>query len=101
MFLKALEDRVNKPKTKKVRDTSSPNKKPTCSKCGKVHAGECLVCKGSCFGCCKRSQKVRHFPNLKGKENGSEQACGSNEAPMKNHFYALHSRGEKETYPTL
>ena len=35
-FLKVRDDRV---KPKKRRDTSSPNKKPTCAKCEKVHLG--------------------------------------------------------------
>ncbi|XP_069149177.1 uncharacterized protein [Solanum lycopersicum] len=39
----------------------------------------------------KSGPKVRDFPNMKGQEKGSGQyqANGSNDAPKKNHFYAL------------
>ena len=46
--------------------------------------------------------KVRYCPNIKGKEKGGKaQATGSNEAPNKNRFYALHSRGEQQTSPDV
>ena len=40
---------------------------------------------------------------MSGQDNGSAQyqASGSNEAPKKNCFYALHSRGEQETSPDV
>ena len=84
--------RVSNPKPKKGKGTSSPTEKPTCGKCGKKH-----------YGCCKRGHKVRDIPNLRGQDKGSgqSQSCGSNEAPKKNHFYALRSRGEQETSPDL
>ena len=43
------------------------------------------------------------FPNMRGQDKGSgqAQASNSNEAPKKNHFYALRSRGEQETSPDV
>ena len=40
---------------------------------------------------------MRDCPNLKSQDKGSGQvqASGSRDAPKKNRFYALHSRGEK------
>ena len=77
-------------------------KKPTCAKCGKGHFGECLVRMGNYFGCGKSGHKVRYFPNVKGKDNGSGQASSSNvEAPKKFHFYALRSRGEQDGSPNM
>ena len=35
------------------------------------------------------------------KVSGKSQACGSNEAPKKNRFYALYSREEQETSPDV
>ena len=35
-------DRVSNPKLKKGKGTNSPNKKPTCGKCGKKHNSDCL-----------------------------------------------------------
>ena len=42
---------------------------------------------------------MRDCPNLKSQDKGSgqAQASGSSDGPKKNHFYALHSRGEQET----
>ena len=42
-FPKDRDDRFSSPKPNKVRNTSSPNKKPTCAKCEKGYVGECLV----------------------------------------------------------
>ena len=52
----------------------------------------------------KVETKVRDFPNMKGQDKGSVQAqpSGSNvDAPKKNHFYYLRSKGEKETSPNV
>ncbi|TMW87083.1 hypothetical protein EJD97_020446 [Solanum chilense] len=70
----------------KGKGTSSPNKKPTCAKCGKGHVGKCLVGMGNCFGCGKRGDKVRDCPNVKGQDKGSVQVSGSNDALKKNPF---------------
>ena len=77
--------------------------KPTCGKSGQKNYGYCLKMKDNCFGCGKSGNKVRDFPNVRSEEKGSGhvQACGSNEAPKKNCFYALHSRGEEETSPNV
>ena len=42
---------------------------------------------------------MRDFPNFEGQDNGSvhAQASGSSDAPKKNRFYALRSRGEQDT----
>ncbi|XP_069150279.1 uncharacterized protein [Solanum lycopersicum] len=57
----------------------------------------------NCFGYGKSGHKVRDFPNVRAQDKGSGQAqsSGSNEAPKKNHFYALRSRGEQETSPNV
>ncbi|TMW89230.1 hypothetical protein EJD97_017470 [Solanum chilense] len=84
------------------RSGNSPLEKPTCTMCGKCHFGECLVGTGNYFGCGKSGHKVRDCPSIKGLEKGGQDyASGSNEAPKKNRFYALRSRGEKETSPDV
>lgn len=42
-FPKNNKDRVFNPKTQGGRSGNSPSAKPTCTKCGKKHIGECLV----------------------------------------------------------
>ena len=46
---------------------------------------------------------MRDCPNLKSQDKGSgqDQASFSSDAPNKNHFNALHYRGEKETSPDV
>ena len=61
-FLMYRYDRVSNPKPKKGNNTSSPNEKPTCGKCGKKHYRYCLNGSYNCFGCGKRRHKLRDFP---------------------------------------
>ncbi|XP_069145457.1 uncharacterized protein [Solanum lycopersicum] len=103
-FFKAHYDRVCNPKSQKGSGTRSPNKKPTCGKCGKNNYDDSLVWTNNCFGCGKSGHKVRYCPNLKGQDKGSRksQACGSDmDPPKKNHFYALCSRSEQESSPNV
>ena len=55
---KATDDRVSNPKTQKGKGTSSPNKKPTCGRCGEKPYGDCLKGTNNCFGCDKSGNKV-------------------------------------------
>ena len=66
-----MDDRVSNPKPKKVRVTSSPNKKSTYVKCGKSHIVECLVGMGNCFCCGYSSHKVRDGPNVRVQDKDS------------------------------
>ncbi|XP_069155655.1 uncharacterized protein [Solanum lycopersicum] len=85
------------------KGTSSPIEKTTCGRCGKKHYSDCLKGTDNFFSCGKSGHKVRDFPNVRGQDEGSckAQASCSNEAPNKNNFYALHSRGKQETYPDV
>ena len=67
------------------------------------HYGNSLKGTDNCFGCGKRGHKVRDFHNVRvqRKGNGQTQVTCSNEAPKKNNFYALRSRGEQETSPDV
>ncbi|XP_069154338.1 uncharacterized protein [Solanum lycopersicum] len=62
--------------------------------------GSLLNRNGKVFSFGKSGHKMRDCPNLKSQERGGKaQASGSSDTPMKNHFYALRSRGEQETSP--
>ena len=99
MFPKAHEDRVSKTKYYNGKDTSTPNKKPTCDNCRKAHLGELLVRTRNCLYCGNSCNKIRDFPNVRGqyKVSAHDQASDSNDALKKTHFYYLCSRGEQET----
>ena len=90
------------PKFKKGKCSNSPKEKPTCGKFGKKHYGECPKGTDNCFSCDKSGHKMRDCPNLKSQDKGSVQALesGSSDAPKKNCFYGLRSRGE-ETAPDV
>ena len=92
------------PKSKKGRGTSSPIKKPTCGKRGKKDYNDCLVGTDNCFGSGKSGHKVRDFPNLKGQVEGrgkTQDSSSNVDPPKKNHYYALSSRGKKESSPNV
>ena len=55
----------------------------------------------NCFGCCIIGNKSPYWPNVKGQDKEIGQISGSNDAPKKNCFYALHSKGEQETSPDV
>ena len=99
-FPKVREDRFCNPKPKKGRDTSSPNKNPTWSKCGEGLLGSVALME-NCICCGKSVHKVRDCPNEKGEDKGSSQtqAIRSNDVWKKNHFYPLRSTAEQEAYP--
>ena len=65
-FLKARDNRVSNPKSQKGRGTISPNKKPTCRKCGKKLYGNCIFWTQNYFGCGNNGNKVRYCLNVKG-----------------------------------
>ena len=95
-FSEARNDRVSNLCSHKGRYGDSPSKKPTCTKCGKKHMGECLVGTDNYFGCGKNGHKVRNFPMVRGQVmlNIQDQARGpSSDAPKKNPFYPFCSRG--------
>ena len=49
---------------------------------------------GNCFVCEKSGNKLKDCPNFKGQEKSVQaQASGFSDAPKKNRFYALRSRG--------
>ena len=59
---------VSSPRSPRGRGGDSPSEKPTYTKCGKKHIGDCLVGMDNCFGCAKCGHMVRdcHMVNNKG-----------------------------------
>ncbi|TMW99453.1 hypothetical protein EJD97_002512 [Solanum chilense] len=84
-FAKSRDDKDPRPEVQKGKRKigSSSNEKPTCANCGKGYFCECLDCQ-----------------NAKGKGKIGQPSCSS-DAPKKNCFYDLRSRGEKETSPDV
>ncbi|XP_049358270.1 uncharacterized protein LOC125822855 [Solanum verrucosum] len=67
--------------------------------CGKKHEGKCLASMDGVFGCGKSGHKMSDRPMLNVKGRVGKQAspsCSGSNAPKKNRFYALQTRGEQE-----
>ncbi|XP_049349486.1 uncharacterized protein LOC125814080 [Solanum verrucosum] len=96
---KVNKGKVSTPKPQEARGGGPSVEKPICTNCGRKHEGKCLVGTGNCYGCGKSGHMWRDCPILKaqGRENAQAQASGPNpNAPKKNHFYVLQSRGDQE-----
>ena len=102
-FPRASGGRVSNPKLKEGKGTNSQNEKPTCGKCGKKHYGGFLKRTDNCFFCGNIGHKMRECSNLKSQDKGSgqSQAIGSSDAPKKNRFYVVRSRGKQKTSPDV
>ncbi len=102
-FPKSSGYRVFNPKWKKEKCTNSQTENPNCGKCGKKHRYDYVEGTDNYFSFGKSRHKVRDYPNVRGQDKGSGQAQvgGSNEAPKKNHFYALRFRSEQESSPNV
>nr|XP_010318550.1 uncharacterized protein LOC104646542 [Solanum lycopersicum] len=94
---KDSKDRVCNPWSQMGRNGNSPSEKPTCTKCGNKHRGECLVGTYNCFECGKSGHKVRECPVLKdrGREsNKFQESSPTFDPPLKNRFYAVRFRDD-------
>nr|XP_010321207.1 uncharacterized protein LOC104647482 [Solanum lycopersicum] len=88
-----------KPQGGKVCDSSSES--PNCAKCGKRHFVKCLMGSTDFVVCGNSEHLVRDCPmdKTQGRESNQFQTSGLNfDAPKKNRFYALKSRGYQEHY---
>ena len=95
---------MSTPKPQEGKSGGSYVEKHICAKCGKKHESKCLVSTGNCYSCGNSGRMKRDFPKLKaqGRETAQSQESSPNsDAPKKNHFYALQSRGDGERSPDV
>ncbi|TMX05733.1 hypothetical protein EJD97_002516 [Solanum chilense] len=92
-------DRNSKSRVKRKNDVDTPQERPHCRKCGKLHGGECMMGKNACCSCGKPGYMVKDCLNKRSQEQGKDrvQPNGtSEEAPRRQRFFALKSRGAEE-----
>ena len=93
---KGCYDRNFKSRVKRNNEVDTPQKRPPCWKCGKLHGGECMMGTNACYSCGKPNHMVKDCLNRRSQKQGNErvQPNGPSEkAPRRQQFFALKSRG--------
>ncbi|KAH0727836.1 hypothetical protein KY290_003558 [Solanum tuberosum] len=97
-------DIVSNPKPQGGDSGGSYVDRPNYEKYGKKHGGKCLARKDGCYKCGKSGHVMRGYPMLKVPEREGRKVLpsGSNsDAPKKNRFYVVQSRGDQESFPDV
>ena len=87
------------PRVKRNNEVDIPQERPPCRKCGKLHGGECMMGTNACYYCGKPGHMVKDCPSRRSQEQGKERVQPnslSEEAPRRQWFFALKSRGAGE-----
>ncbi|XP_015072666.1 DNA-binding protein HEXBP-like [Solanum pennellii] len=92
-------DRDSEPRVRRNSEVDTPQERPPCRKCDKLHGGECMMGSKACYCCGEPGHMMKDCPNKRGQEKGKEKChpnSPSKEAPMRQQFFALKSRGAGE-----
>ena len=96
---KGRHDINSESRVERNNEVDTSQERPPCRKCGKLHGGECIMGTNTCYSCGKPSHMVKDCPIRRSQEQGKErvQSNGpSEEAPRRQRFFALKSRGAEE-----
>ena len=96
---KGLHDRNYESRVKRNNEVDTPQERPPCRKCGKLHGGECIMGTNACYSCGKPGHMVKDCPIRRSQERWKERVLSngsSKEAPRRQRFFALHSGGAEE-----
>ncbi|XP_069150522.1 uncharacterized protein [Solanum lycopersicum] len=94
--------RGGRPEPKRGNGGEMQRPRKTCTKCGRMHLGECRQGTNACFGCGKSGHMVIDCPQNRGQAGGNAQPrptphnAAAAEPPKRNRFYALKGREEQE-----
>ena len=91
-------DRNSESRVERNNEVDTPQERPPCRKCGKLHGEECTM-GNACYSCGKPGNMVKDCPIRRSQEQGKKrvQSNGpSEEAPRRQRFFALKSRGAEE-----
>ncbi|XP_069150392.1 uncharacterized protein [Solanum lycopersicum] len=96
---KGRHDRNSESRVERNNEVYTLQQRPPCRKCGKLHGGECMRGTNACYICGKLGHMVKDCPIRRSQEQGKKrvQSNGpSEEAPRRQRFFALKSRGAEE-----
>lgn len=65
---KGLSDRDIEPKVKRNNKVDTPQERPPCRKCGKLHRGECMMGSNARYNCGKPGHMMKDCSNMRGQE---------------------------------
>ena len=83
---KGRHDRNSESRVERNNEVDTPQERPPCRKCGKLHGGECMRGTNACYICGKLGHMVKDCPIRRSQERGKErvQSNGpSEEAPRR------------------
>ena len=92
-------DRDSEPRVKRNNEVDAPQERPPCRKCSKLHGEKCRRGSNACYSCSKSGHMMNDCLYMRGREKGKDkvQLNGtSEEAPRRQRFFTLKSRGVRE-----
>ena len=74
-------DKDFEPRVKRNSEVDTPQERPPCRKCGKLHGEECGMGSNACYTCRKLGHMMKDCLYMRGQEKGKEkvQPNGSSE----------------------
>nr|XP_010321865.1 uncharacterized protein LOC104647787 [Solanum lycopersicum] len=70
---KGRHDRNSESRFKRNNEVDTPQKRPPCRKCDKLHGGECMMGTNACYSCGKPGHMVKDCPIRRSKKQGKER----------------------------
>ncbi|XP_069143292.1 uncharacterized protein [Solanum lycopersicum] len=64
--IKSRNDRDSEPRVKRNSEVDTPQKRPPCRKCGKLHRGECMRGSNACYCISKSGHMMKDCPYMRG-----------------------------------
>ncbi|XP_015087084.1 uncharacterized protein LOC107030241 [Solanum pennellii] len=66
-------DKDSEPRVKRNNEVDTPQERPPCRNCGKLHGGECMMGTNTCYCCGKPGHTVNNCPNRISQEQRKER----------------------------
>ena len=70
---KGRHDMNSESRVKRNNEVDTPQVRPPCRKCGKLHGGECMFGTNACYSCGKPGHVVKDCSNRRSQEKGKDK----------------------------